>query len=296
MLIGPFRGSDALRAGLLTRGVLRSRRFVRIFPDVYLPADLEPTFRVRSQAAYQFVEPRGGVLAGYSAADAFGASCEPSGAPVEVLAPTHLAAQPGLVAHQGPTDETVSVGGVRATTRFRTAWDLGRSLPLPEAVVAVDALARVPTPGAPPRFDPFTLLDRRMRERGARNSLRLDEVVVLADPRSESPMETRMRLALVLAGFRPEVQYELRNAFGGFVARVDLAFPQARLAVEYDGAQHDDALDRERDIRIGALGWHVMRFQAVDVWLRRDRMIEAVEQQVRERTALIVAERLARRG
>jgi hypothetical protein len=32
-LNGPFRGSDALAAGLLTRGVLRGPRYRRLFPD-----------------------------------------------------------------------------------------------------------------------------------------------------------------------------------------------------------------------------------------------------------------------
>jgi len=294
MLNGPFRGSDALRAGLVTRGALAGPRYVRVFPDVYVPAG-PLTFGDRSRAAFLLVERRGGVLAGYSAAHALGASCEPRDAPAEVLVPRHVKPQPGLVVHQGITQEIEDVAGVTVTDRFRTAWDLGRRLTLLDAVVAVDALARPERPGDPPRFDPFALLDRRLVEPGARNCLRLDRVVALADPRAESPMETRARLALVLSGLRPEVQYELHDAFGRFVARVDLAFPRARLAIEYDSEEHDDALDRARDIRTGALGWHTMRFQAADVYRRRDRMVAAVRQQVEQRTAMIVAERIARR-
>jgi very-short-patch-repair endonuclease len=268
---------------------------VRLYPDIYVPADLPLSFDVRSRAAFLLVEHRGGVLAGYSAAALLGASCEPLDAPAEVLVPLHLMPQPGLTARQGTSDEIEDVGWVRVTNRFRTAWDLGRTLTLIEAVVAVDALARPPKPGEPPRFEPIALLDRRLTEPGARNCLRLDRVVALSDPRAESPMETRMRLALVLSDLRPEVQYVLRDAFGGFVARVDLAFPRARLAIEYDGDAHDDDLDRARDIRTGALGWHTMRFRATDVYQRPERMVEAVRQQVEQRTALVVAERLARR-
>jgi very-short-patch-repair endonuclease len=295
MIPGPFRGSDAVRAGLVTRGALAGPRYERLFPDVYVAAGTDPTYTVLSRAAFLAIARRGGVLAGYSAAALLGADCEPRGAPAEVLVPGFMKPHPRLLVHQGVSKETEEVDGVLVTDRVRTAWDLGRRLTLRDAVVAVDALARVPKPGAPPRFDPFELLDRRLAEPGARNSLRLDRVVALADPRAESPMETRMRLAFVLQGLRPEVQYELYSAFGLFVARVDLAFPEAKLAVEYDGEEHDDALDRARDVRIGALGWHVMRFQAVDVYRRPQRMVDAVRQQVRERTALLVAERLARR-
>ncbi|WP_181781161.1 endonuclease domain-containing protein [Pseudonocardia pini] len=294
MVNGPFRGSDALRAGLVSRGELAGPRYTRVFPDVYAPA--RPlTFEDRSRAAFLLVERRGGVLAGYSAAHLLGASCEPRDAPAEVLVPVHLKPLPGLLAHQGATKEIEDAAGLPVTDRVRTAWDLGRRLTLLDAVVAVDALARPVRPGMPPRFDPFALLDRRLAEPGARNSLRLDRVVALSDPRAESPMETRMRLAFVLGDLRPEVQYVLRDAFGGFVARVDLAFPRARLAIEYDGDAHDDALDRARDVRTGALGWHTMRFQAADVYQRPERMVEAVRQQVAQRTAMVVAERLARR-
>jgi hypothetical protein len=40
-LSGPFRGSAAVAAGLLTRGLLRGSCYRRLFPDVYAPAALE---------------------------------------------------------------------------------------------------------------------------------------------------------------------------------------------------------------------------------------------------------------
>jgi hypothetical protein len=45
-----------------------------------------------------------------------------------------------------------------------------------------------------------------------------------------------MRVHLVLDGLRPEVQYR-----GWLVGRADLAFPERRLAVEYDGVWHGTA-------------------------------------------------------
>lgn len=83
-------------------------------------------------------------------------------------------------------------------------------------------------------------------------------------------METRLRLALISAGLpEPEVQYEVCNRRNYVVARVDLAYPEAKLAIEYDGAVHDDPLiherDRQRDNDLADLGWDVMHLRKHDV-------------------------------
>jgi hypothetical protein len=152
----------------------------------------------------------------------------------------------------------------RVTNAVRTAWDLARWLPLVEAVVAVDALARRGC------FVPARLLERRGREPGARGCRRLDEVVRLADPRAESPPETRLRVALVRAGLpSPAVQHEILDEYGFVLARADLAYPDARLAIEYDGAGHfdRDRLDRDRfrDIELAGQGWETVRLVSEDV-------------------------------
>ncbi len=64
-------------------------------------------------------------------------------------------------------------------------------------MVAVDALARTAA------FDPRDLLVLHNRYLGARGSRQVPRVVGLSDPRAESPMETRLRLALVLNGLPP---------------------------------------------------------------------------------------------
>ncbi len=105
-------------------------------------------------------------------------------------------------------------------------------------------------------------------------------------------METRLRLVLVLGGLAaPVVQYVLCEAGGRTIARLDLAYPQARLALEYDGGDHDDALDRERDLRTGALGWHTMRFQAADIVRHPERTLRLVGAQLAHHTALLAAEK-----
>ena len=77
-------------------------------------------------------------------------------------------------------------------------------------------------------------------------------------------METRLRLALVLAGLpKPEVQVSLP----GVHARADLYYPAAGLVIEYDGATHRESLgaDNRRQNRLVNAGYRVLRFTATDV-------------------------------
>jgi hypothetical protein len=257
----PFRGSEALASGLVTRGRLAGSSFQRIFPDVYAPSGLTVDLRLRSLAAYELVRGARGVLAGYSAALLLGADCAPPGAPAEVLVRGKPRACPGLVVRHGCArdDDLLEVNGCVVTSAVRTAWDLCRRLPLVEAVVVLDALSRAG------RFEPKELLARRAAAPGARGCRRLDDVVLLADPRAESPPETRLRLELRSASLPvPEIQYEVLDEYGFVLARVDLAYPRFKLAIEYDGAGHytreQGERDRQRDAVLASYGWQTVRF------------------------------------
>ena len=84
-------------------------------------------------------------------------------------------------------------------------------------------------------------------------------------------METHLRLNLVLGGLpAPPVQYRVIDPYGFVLARVDLAYPTARLAIEYDGRTHfTDArsrADRRRDLALAHVGWYTMRLTYDDVY------------------------------
>jgi len=60
---------------------------------------------------------------------------------------------------------------------------------------------------------------------------------------AESPQETWLRLAVVEAGFpEPELNVDVHDGAGRFLGRVDMAWPEFGIALEYDGDHH-----RERD-------------------------------------------------
>lgn len=92
---------------------------------------------------------------------------------------------------------------------------------------------------------------------------RLRRVIDLAHPGAESPMETKARLLFVLAGFpMPVVQHPV--AVEGRRLRLDLAYPQLRIGIEYDGSYHfDSEAQKHADIRRGEAltqqGWCIVK-------------------------------------
>ncbi|MEV1145943.1 DUF559 domain-containing protein [Micromonospora sp. NPDC049799] len=84
----------------------------------------------------------------------------------------------------------------------------------------------------------------------------------LADAGAQSPPESHLRLRLVLAGLpRPVTQHPVRLP-SGLVVHPDLAWPEHRVAVEYDGQWHAEAdrlhVDRARLNALVAAGWLVL--------------------------------------
>ncbi len=95
-----------------------------------------------------------------------------------------------------------------------------------------------------------------------RGSASAREAVDLADGLAESPQETRTRLHLRAGGVpAPVAQYRVL-ADGRFVARVDFAWPDRKVALEYDGLWHAEpgqfAKDRARLNALQAAGWRVV--------------------------------------
>lgn len=101
--------------------------------------------------------------------------------------------------------------------------------------------------------------------RGARGNGQLSEVVQLANPLAESPMETRIRLAIVFDGLPVPV---LQHPVGPY--RLDMAYPELGIAIEYDGRDHLEQVralrDLDRQAYLAAAGWRkILRFRKGDV-------------------------------
>ncbi|GAA2704856.1 endonuclease domain-containing protein [Actinoplanes palleronii] len=179
----------------------------------------------------------------------------------------------------GEGDLTV-LHGLPVTTPERTAFDLGRRLARVDSLILLDGMSALDVGAAAEMA--------RQRFRWPETA-RLREVLGLVDSRAESPMETRLRLLMHDAGVpAPHPQFEVHDHRGRLIGRVDLGWPFAQVAAEYEGDHHRGRDQFRRDIaRYGALreaGWTVFQFTADDV-LRLPRQ-----------TALRVAAELARRS
>ncbi len=259
-----FLGSWAIRSGLLTAGQLRGPAWRRLFRDLYVDASVPDTHRLRARAAASLLVP-GAVVTGASAAVLWGVDLVAAGDQVELTVPpgSHPRRHPGLVVRRtGLPDGDVCVrAGVRLSTPEATVLRLARALPRDDAVVAADRLIRVAG------IDLVALRNRAAVPGAAPPRVRA--VCALADGLAESPPETRVRLLLRGGGLpTPVAQYEIRHG-GLFVARVDFAWPEVKVALEYDGAWHGEtgqfARDRRRLNRMQEAGWRVVFVTAADL-------------------------------
>jgi hypothetical protein len=255
---GPFIGSEALAAGLVSRRGLRNG-YEAIYRNVYLPKRYKLTAATRARAAWLWAR-RDATLAGLSAAALHGTKGIDAALPAELVRIGD--AVHGIVIHRDTLfgDEICLLDGISSTTPARTAFDLGRRAPrLENAVIRLDALACA------------TRLERRHvdplvdRHRGARGIVQLRRALDLMDGGAESPQETRTRLLLINAGFpRPKTQIVVCNEHGEFVARIDMGWPEWKVGVQYDGPQHwtdpeRHARDIDQQAELQALDWKIVR-------------------------------------
>ncbi|AYM40686.1 endonuclease domain-containing protein [Mycobacteroides chelonae] len=254
----PFRSGEAIASGTVTEHEIR-RRYEQLYPSVYVPRGSNVTAIQRARAAWLWSR-RGGVVAGLSASALLGSKWVGGSAPAELIYQNHKAPK-GLRVHRESllADEVASVDGLAATSAARTAFDLGRWLPLDAAVERLDALI------AATGVSPAQILQIADMHPGARGLVALGRALELVDGGAESPQETRTRLLLVRAGFpTPRTQIRVYTRYGEFVARIDMGWEDLKLGVEFDGAQHwTDPHQRSRDVDrsagLSAEGWTIIR-------------------------------------
>jgi hypothetical protein len=282
LTLAPFRGRDAIAVGLLTRNQLRGPGWQRLFRDIYADRTLPVNHRLQCQAAGLLLPP-GGAIGLLSAAHLWGVKHLDPGPAVSVVVPSpvSLRAQPNLLVRRAQLslDDTTTLSDIPVTTPVRTAFDLARFLPRVDAVVALDAMLRQS------KLSPAALLAYIESHAWWPGVASARQAFSLADGLAESPMETRMRLVIVESDLPvPVAQFRI---FSGkrFVARVDFAYEEYKLALEYDGDYHRERttfrFDMERQREMFHLGWRVLRFNADDVLRFPDRMLAEIRAALR---------------
>src|SRR4051794_21119987 len=262
----PFTLDMASAAGI-TPSCLQAAPWKSVLRGVWVHEDV-PDSRELRLAAAQLVIPDYGVLCGLTAAWVLGVDVrreDDLDVHVGFANGRRIRKRDGLEVCQETLDESdwCLIDGVRVTTPLRTAFDCLRWLRGAERVVVADALAHERLVSLE-ELRAYFASKRRLR------NLRIGEALLdLVDAKSESPMETRTRLVIITGGLpRPVAQWEIRTPAGTFVARADLAYPEHKVAVEYDGAWHwaQRRADDRRRAAMRALGWVVLVYSSEDVY------------------------------
>jgi hypothetical protein len=280
----PFLGTEALAAGAVNRYQLATRHDA-LYRNVYIPRGQAVTAADKAVGAWLW-SGRRATAAGLSAAALHGAKWIDAALPAELIQSSRHKTR-GILLHSDALadDEICHVRGVPATTPARTAFDLGRRKGLTTAVVRIDALRQATRLAA---GDVGSLVERH---RGARGIVQLREALTLSEAGAESPQETRTRLVLTAAGFRPtHLQIEVFDHYD-FVGRIDMGYLRWKVGVEYDGPQHwTDPNIRNRDLErraiLSALGWRIVHVNAEMLRYRPAVIVGRTEAALRDAGAL----------
>jgi hypothetical protein len=261
----PFRLRDAQRLGL-SGDVVRGRRFRRVFRGTYVAADVPDSVQLRAGAA-RLLLPDTAVFSHHTAAQ-LGDLPVPDERAIHATLPDDLQRQrvPGIVTHRSASVATRDYAGFTVTTPERTFVDLAGKLSLVDLTILGDAMVRR-------RFTtPERLRSAAQGADGRRGIVLAKRVADLVRPRVDSPMETRVRLLLVLAGLPcPEPGGEILDEHGQWVATADLQYRAQRIVIEYDGELHHRRRRKwrqdlsTRDL-LREMGWEVIVLTAEDVF------------------------------
>jgi hypothetical protein len=271
---GPFTLADAGRHGL-ARWHLEGHIWRRVGPGTYLSKGVNETPMMRIEAANRRLPPQG-AFSGFTAAWLHGLDVPPCD-PIEITVPNQggVSTRAGMAVRRCAVEkkDIVKARGLRATSIARTLRDLSIRLTLTESVVVTDMAlhARLISPQA--------LITSVEVSTGLQGIRTLREAIEHAEPASESPMETRLRMLLVLAGLpRPEAQVSVRDRLHRFVGRPDLYYRDQRLGLEYDGGTHRETLpeDNRRQNRLLDAGVRLLRFTAGDIFNTPDLVVSLV--------------------
>lgn len=285
----PFTVAEGRAAGLST-GDLRSDVLRAPFSGVRVPRAL-PASTLQTCRAAALVLPAHAAFDGATAADLLRLpvprGVEPT-SPVVVRVPpgTPVPRIAGVRVRVGPRSlPAVRPPGRIAVVHPLEAWAALATTPavtVDELVVVGDAVVR--------RTGLDALHRTVLAYAGRAGSRRMRAAAALVRERVDSPQETRTRLLLVHAGIpEPEVNLPAHADDGsGWLFRPDMRWLEVKVALEYDGRDHevdDDRRSRDNARRIVAEqhGWQVVVAVSADLTRGRAAFLRRIEDVLRRR-------------
>lgn len=222
----PFLRRTALDAGVSPKA-LRGPGFRRVLPGTYVAAPTVVTPRVRARAALLPYDDGAAWASHASAARVYDL-------PIPTIADEHVSVRRaghrrrhrGVKAHVGRHSATRVVNGVRVTEPLMLFVEMAELLTLVDLVVLGDVMVRrrLVTPEGLVRFCAAARHRAASPARRAASYVRRDV---------DSPMETRLRMLIVLAGLpEPQVNLKVRDGAGEVIRKYDLSYPAVKVAVE----------------------------------------------------------------
>ena len=234
-------------------------------------------------------------LAGVSAAAAWDLPCphiwgDWQALPRTVYSEKRIASRANLVRLSRTRRTVVVQDDRRVTDLLDTALDTAGQLPLPEALIVMDAIARRVAGSedrrallseqarTKARTDLAERLAHRPKQPGLR---RIRAAGKLVDPAAESPPESFIRGHLLAAALPAPVVNAAVRGRSGRQYYVDLFWPAVGRGLEIDGASkyvEPGVLlrEKERQEDIEATGVRLMRRMAADVYRHPDAVVQAV--------------------
>jgi len=182
---------------------------------------------------------------------------------ITAFAPAQAIGGRGIHGHQmlGASSIVVLLRGKLVASPADAWCQLAGEMTLEDLVAAGDGLLC----GKVPKASLVELHAAAARRAGRRGAGVFPEAMHLLRVGAESPKETELRLLLQRAGLpEPELNTDIFDDRGGWLARGDLVYRQFKVLVEYDGMQH--GTDRRQFVRdverletLARVGWRINR-------------------------------------
>jgi len=293
----PFTKAEVFDLGIRNRGwrSLVSEDLVReVYPGYFVDAALPDTVQLRLAIASRILTPDL-VVARRTAAWLHGLDLLdhrgfPRTPPLEVVTRRQQlrSKSPLLTTHVADdllSADVMEVDGLLVTTPMRTAADLARFAPRADALVSLDAFLH------DGRVSPEAFRKSLIRWRRRRGIRQAYEIADLADGRSQSGGESRLRLRVIDMGLPPpQLQVPVYDLFGEVRFWLDLGWRNWMLALEYDGEEfhgpEQEAHDKRRRTWIEQRGWIVKAFRKEHIFTTShtfEREVDLLVQQARGR-------------
>lgn len=277
----PFPRFRALQAGV-PRSLVDSPAFRRLLHGIIVDADVPDSALLRVKAALAcFFDDA--FASHSSAARVWRVPVQTRpGEHVTVSDDAHRLRRSGVTSHHRPDAATRVVRGVRVSILTDLFVELAEELSLVELVVAGDWMVR--------RHGVRTKdLERAAKTAPGRAGALARMAAKYVRPRVDSPMETRLRMLLVLAGIpEPQVNASVHDVDGVEVRRFDLSWPEVRVIVEYDGRHHVERVEQwEADLgrreEIDDEGWRILVVVASGIYKTPGTTVDRVFRLLRSR-------------